>query len=276
MVNYWEIIERIVLESDIVLELADARFPEFSRNEKIDELIQKNQRPRILVLTKSDLLSQKSLEKQKAELGFKLNIPFIFVSFKKSSSIKTLLGLIKKTFKEQGKRQKIEYKKELKNKPRETKAEIVVGLVGYPNVGKSTLINSLSFSKKAKVSKKAGTTHGLHWIRAGKEIKFIDSPGVIPLKYISENYLGLIAAIDPQKIKEPEIVAAEILSFLINKNPGSIERTYKLEPLQTMDPYEVIDLIAKSRNHLKKGGLPDEIRTSVMIIRDWHQGKLSF
>ncbi len=276
MVNYWETVERIILESDIVLELADARFPEFSRNEKINEILKKIQRPRILVLTKSDLLSKKSLEYQRAELAHKLNIPLIFVSSKKKSSIRALLGIIKKTFKEQGKRERIEYKKELKNKPREARAELVVGIVGYPNVGKSTLINSLSFSKKAKVSKKAGTTHGLHWITANKDLKFIDSPGVIPLKYISEKYLGIIAAIDPQRIKEPDIVAAEIISFLMKKNPESIMKYYKIDKIESLNPYEVIDQIAKSRNHLKKGGIPDEIRTSIMIIRDWHQGRLSF
>jgi len=73
--------------------------------------------------------------------------------------------------------------------------------LGYPNVGKSSIINGLAHKKKVKVSKKAGTTHGSHWIRISDDIKLIDSPGVIPLAKDEDLKYGLIGARDIQKIE---------------------------------------------------------------------------
>ena len=83
---------------------------------------------------------------------------------------------------------------------------------------KSSIINSLAHKKKAKVGKKPGTTHGIHWISIGDNMKLIDSPGVIPLTRDDEIRYGLIGARDNDKLKNPEIVSNAIIKLLLKKN----------------------------------------------------------
>jgi len=179
MEPYWESVERIIAESDVILEILDARAVGISRNEQLEKLIEKSGRPRIFVINKTDLVSRKDLEKDVDLLKQYGHGEVAYVSCKSRSTVKELLMKIKQMFAKYGKRVFTEGKHK---KFREAKADIVVGIVGYPNVGKSSIINALSFKKKVQVSSKAGTTHGIHWIRANDQIKLIDTPGVIPLK----------------------------------------------------------------------------------------------
>ncbi len=132
-----------------------------------------------------------------------------------------------------------------------------------------------------KVSSKAGTTHGIHWINAGDNIKLIDTPGVIPLSYEDESKLGLIAARGPEKIKDIESTAYKVIEMFIKKRQlVRILEFYQLrilekpDLLKSLDPSEILSAISLARGHLKKGGLPDETRTSQLIVRDWQNGKL--
>jgi ribosome biogenesis GTPase A len=231
----------------------------------------------IFVVNKSDLVSIESLKEQIEPL--KKIAPVVFISTKKKGSIKLLLYIIKKVFKKYGKRPGTikEKSNAHKLKFRETKADIVVGVLGYPNVGKSSVINSLCHKKKLKVSKKPGTTHGIHWIRATKEIKLIDSPGVIPLKKDDEIRYGLIGAKDGERLKYPEVVSSAIINlFLQNKKKEKFENFYriKIEYESKEDFYGILDKIAQKRRFLLKGGNFDLNRASLLIIKDWQEGKL--
>ncbi len=159
-----------------------------------------------------------------------------------------------------------------KNQFREAKADIVVGVLGYPNVGKSSIINAISHKKKAKVGKKSGTTHGLQWVRATDEIKLIDSPGVIPLEERDEAFDALIGAKDSERLKNPEVVAVEFLK-MFKDNMEDVEENYKVD-IESQNPEEIIREIGLKKGHLIKGGGPDVNRTSKMLIRDWQKGKL--
>jgi len=90
---------------------------------------------------------------------------------------------------------------------------------------------------------------------------------------MDESNLGLIASKEPEKLKEPEVVAAKIVDMFMKKNKQRFENFYNLK-IESTSPYEIIDEIALKKYHLKKGGTPDDLRTSTMIIRDWQQGKL--
>ena len=155
MEAYWDVIRRIVKESDLVLEILDARLVELSRNDKVEEIIKEIGRPFIFVVNKSDLVSKKGLKNQVEKLRKMGEV--VFVSAKDRRSMRILYSAIKKVFKEHGKREQTVRKVgDPKLKYREAKGDIVVGVLGYPNSGKSSLINALAHKTKVKVSKKSG------------------------------------------------------------------------------------------------------------------------
>jgi hypothetical protein len=274
--GYWESVKRIILESDLVLEILDARLIELSRNEEVERLIQEIGRPKIFVINKSDLVSRDSLKKS-AQL-LKKEAEVVFISTKQKGSSKILLYTIKKVFKKYGKRE--EFNQGFgapKLKYREARANIVVGVLGYPNVGKSSIINRIAYKRKTPVSKKAGTTHGVHWITANKDIKFIDTPGVIPLVKEDEIRYGLIGARDADRLNNPELVADSLIKMFIKKNKlKNILEKYNLQ-IEEINPdhiEEIIEKIGEKRGFLLKAGEIDINRASMILIRDWQRGEL--
>ncbi len=283
MEPYWDLIKQIAIESDIILEILDARAVNLSRNEQLEKIIQDQKKPRIYVINKADLATKEELELAVDKLIKERDIArdyVVYCSMKKKASARNLLARIRQIFHRHGKRPGFDEKiTPLIKKPyREAKGDIVVGVVGYPNVGKSSIINALSFKKKAKVSSRAGTTHGVHWISAGNtEIKLIDTPGVIPLGFTEESNLGFIAAKNPEKLKDPEITAAKIVEhFMTNGRLGKLEEFYKfkIKEENLEGAYGILEQLSMEKKHLKKGGLADEKRTAIMLIKDWQRGKL--
>jgi len=252
MEPYWDQIEQIVRESDVVLEILDARSVSLSRNEQLEEIITRVGRPRILVVNKIDLISMRDLEiavgrvldSRRAEKD-----SVVYFTNRNKKTVRNLLSKIRQVFAKYGKRESYAKNPILEKPYREARGDIIVGVVGYPNVGKSSVINALAFKKKAPVSSKAGTTHGIHWIAAGKtEIKLIDTPGVIPLKRNEEAELGLIAARNPEKMKDPEVAAGKIIEQFIQENRTKrLEEFYKLkfteEDLNEKNHYILIEKI---------------------------------
>jgi len=268
---HWDLVRRIITESDLVLEVLDARLIELSRNEEVERLIEEVGRPVVFVVNKCDLVSNENIKEQVDEFRKKGEV--VFISIKKKGTEKNLLYIIKKVFKKYGKR-KIEVRSKFapKLKHREAVADIVVGVLGYPNVGKSSIINMLAHKKKAKVSKKSGTTRGVHWINVNQEIKILDSPGVIPLQKDDEIRYGLIGAKDIGALKNPEIVAYAIIKLFLEKDKKAIEEFYKVEMIGDFE--EIINKIAEKKSYLLKGGKFDQNRVIADIVRDWQQGRL--
>ena len=275
---YWDSIKRIITESDLILEVLDARLIELSRNEEVERLIEKIGRPVIFVANKADLANKEDVKREVERLQGQGKY-VVFVSTKNKKTTRLLLYLIRKVFKIHGKMEVPERKKgEPRTTHRVAKADIVVGILGYPNVGKSSLINALCHKKKVQVSKKAGTTHGIHWIRLNDEIKLIDSPGVIPLQRDDEVRYGLIGARDNEKLKNPDMVAYAIIKYFLRENKKAFERHYEIEitdeEKDNEDAYSIIEKVAKKRCFLLKGGVIDENRAIELIVREWQGGKL--
>jgi ribosome biogenesis GTPase A len=272
MEPYWNLIEEIVRESDIILYILDARAVRESRNKKIEETLDRLAKPYILVLNKADLVGNADLESAVEYIRVSLDKEAVYFSNRRKSTSRNLLFRIRQMFARYGKRKN--YNPIIKKPHREAKADIVVGVVGYPNVGKSSVINALAFKKKAKVSEKAGTTHGLQWISAGDEIKLIDTPGVIPLEKVDRVQLGFISAISPDRLKEPELVAGKIIETIMNRDKKILEERYNISIKEGMNAFEILEYLSLEKKHLKKGGFADEIRTSRMLIKDWQNGSL--
>ena len=246
---YWKVLENIINESDIVLETLDSRMPELSRNKEIEEIVKSKNKKLILILNKSDLVNKKITNKEKNLL--KKEFPCYVISSKRKETLKKLREFIFMQAREN------EFLK--------------IGVVGYPNTGKSSLINSLIRRKKAPISSRAGTTHGQQWINFKDKIKIIDSPGVIPLKENDEIRLALIGSKNPEKIHNIELVAYTIINLF--KNSDNLEKFYNLD-IKNKNFEEIFENIGRKKGYLKKGNKIDETRIAINLVRDWQSGKL--
>jgi hypothetical protein len=246
--GYWPIVLNVLRNSDVILLLVDARMPEISRNSEIINKVEMMEGKRLIVVfNKSDLIKQKDIEKLKKEYPRAM-----FVSAKNKIGI----GKLKDTLQNMA-----------DNWERDS---LRVGLVGYPNIGKSTLINLLAPKANAKVSRVSGTTRKTFWIRVGN-LRIMDSPGVIPFGD-GKAQLGLTAAKDPHKIRNPEKVAIRVIEFVMKNHKGAIEKFYNATG---DDAYELFESIGKAKGFLVKGGEIDENRTAIKIIDDWQKGKIN-
>ncbi len=247
--TYWRIVKDIIGKADIVLVVLDARMPELSRNEDLESLVLRSKKELFLVFNKIDLVSKEHL----AFLRKRYQKSF-FVSGPRNIGIARLRGAIMATAKRKG----IENPK--------------VGVVGYPNIGKSAIINALSHRAKTIISPIAGTTKGVQFVRAGS-MHILDSPGVFPYED-DETKLGILAAKNPEDLKNPELAAFEIIKMFLMSNKKALEDFYGLEIDEKWDSYEIILQIGLRRKFLLKGGIADEHRAAMQIIRDWQKGKL--
>ena len=248
-----ELLKNLVETSDIILEVLDARFIEETRNEEIEKLIHDSGKQILYVLNKADLRKKVEVKKFLSE-----NLrPFSFVSALKRMGSKDLRNKIKALSK------KVETKED----------KIFVGVIGYPNTGKSSLINLLIGKSSAKIGATAGFTKGLQKLKLSRDIVLIDSPGVIPNKEYSSidsdkiSKHVMVGARDYHKVRDPEIV----VSRMMDKYSEAFENFYKLK---VNDAEELIEILGKKRNILKKGGVINTDRVARLIIKDWQDGKI--
>lgn len=245
----------IVKEADIILEVLDSRFIDKSRNPKIEKKVQKMGKPIIYVLNKSDLVNTNEI-KRNVELE-ELR-PYIFFSSKDRKGSLALRRLIKI------------------NASRLNKNSISIGVIGYPNSGKSSLINYLTGKSMTRVSSQAGHTKGTQKIKLSQGLYLIDTPGIIPpeekIRATEETLVKLpkIGATTWDKTKNPDMVVAG----LVRQYPKILEDYYKIDA--EGNPEMLIEKLGKKAGFLKKGGLVDEDRTAKKILRDWQEGKISY
>ncbi|MBS3097475.1 50S ribosome-binding GTPase [Candidatus Woesearchaeota archaeon] len=239
MASFGRVVNEVIEKSDIVLEILDARFIEETRNRRIEN------KAKILihVINKCDYVGKEYLDQIKKELK-----NCVFVSATKHFGI-TLL------------RKKI---RQLANKKMP-----IVGVVGYPNVGKSSIINTLKGKGSAKTSPEAGYTKGKQYLRIGNDFLMIDTPGVIPKEKRKEEELVLIGAKNPYTIKDPDLAVLK----LIKNHPGLVEKRYQVETKE--DEEETIEDIALKLNLKKKGNKPDIDRASRKILQEWLDGGMN-
>ncbi len=248
--GFWPVVIDVIKNTDIIVVVADARMPELSINEELLEKMRYYQREHILAFTKIDLLSQH----QSKQLRSRYPGAF-FVSGIKNRGI----SYLKRGLQMIAKKLKIE-------EPR-------IGIVGYPNVGKSAIINALAHRRRAAVADISGTTRGVQWVKTGS-LRILDTPGVIPLEDSSVE-LTLIGAKGVEKLSHPEKIAVLILERMMFAEPEALKEYYRINELPS-DKEGLMEEIARKRGFLRKGGLIDEHRTAVSIIRDWQHGKLKF
>lgn len=245
--GFWGVVKNVVKNSDIVLLVCDARMPELSKNSGLEEMALRYRKRIVFVFTKIDLVSEKYLEnvKRKYSEGF-------FVSGVKNIGV----GRLKRNLFIIAKRIGVKRAR--------------IGVVGYPNVGKSALINALAKRALTRVARYAGTTRGIQWIKAGG-LFILDSPGVIPYKD-SEIALGILGSKDSEKLQNIERVAFEVVKIFVNYDRKILEDLYGIRILD--DYSNILEEIGRKKGFLLKGGVIDEKRAALLILRDWQRGKL--
>jgi len=249
--------ERIVQMSDIILEILDARFITETRNFEIENQIKAENKKIIYVCNKTDLIDMKKIDKEKIALS-----PKVFVSCKNKRGIKQL-------------RNKIKILSTKTEKPvDELLGKVTVGVVGYPNSGKSSIINLLIGKKIAGTASEAGFTKGIQKVKLTKEIQLLDSPGIIPNKEYSGSKQRAISkhtklsARSYSQVKNPGI----IVSDLMKEFPSVFEDFYKIEAKG--DSEILIEELGRQKGFLKKGNKVNEDKTARLIIKDWQEGKI--
>jgi ribosome biogenesis GTPase A len=252
MPSYKVLVKDVIKKADVLLEVIDARFPEETRNSEVEREIVRLKKPFIIVINKCDLVSKEKLEQTKSRLS-KI-APTIFISSKDRSGTTML-------------RHQILASASIKGR------DIFVGTLGYPNVGKSSVINSVTGRHRASTSPISGHTRGVQHVDAGSRIMFIDTPGVIPFDEKDEYIQGLLGIKDATHLKDHIGVALKMLEKMLTDNKTALESFYKIE-IDNESAYEVLELIGKQCNFLQKKGEVDETRTATRIINDWQNGLL--
>mgnify|MGYP000435356043 CR=1 FL=1 len=237
--------------------------PLSSRNPDIDEL-GKN-KYRLILMNKADLADKERTREWSAffkEKGFFV----VSLDARSKSGMKSITDIVMEACKE-----KIERRPEsvgIKNRP------VRAMVVGIPNVGKSTFINSYAGKACAKTGNKPGVTKGKQWIRLNKSVELLDTPGILWPKFEDQTVglrLALIGSIKDEILNVDEL-AVELVKFLKAEYPGLLAQRYEVS--EENDIIELISAVAVNRKCLSKGGEPDYSKAAALIIDDFRSGKL--
>lgn len=248
---------------DLVIELVDARAPLASRNPDIDSLAAG--KGRVILLNKADLASEKAnaawityFESQ----GFQV----MKIDARAKATLKQLNALIQEACKEKIERDR---RRGILNRP------VRAMVVGIPNVGKSTFINSFAGKAAAKTGNKPGVTKGNQWIRLNKQVELLDTPGILWPKFEDQGVgllLAFLGSINDEILEKDEL-ASELADYLRNITPGLLKERYGIEE-DGKKPYELLDEIAAARACLTKGGVNDLTKAARLLLDEFRGGKL--
>jgi len=242
--SYNQRVNDVINKANIVLEVLDARFVKETRNIDLEQRIKNRNNILMVIINKCDYVDKKELEHYKKEFE---NCMFL--------SAKHHLGttMLKRRIQILAAQNKIK--------------DIVIGVVGYPNVGKSSIINALKGKGSARISPVAGFTRGEQLLRVGPDMMMIDTPGVIP-RYLTDDSLVFVGAKNPEDLEEPDLTIIE----LMKKYPGMIEEHYGIKTYKDLE--ETLEVLAQKLNYKKKGNVLDINRVAIKILQDWVHGKI--
>jgi ribosome biogenesis GTPase A len=246
MTNFWQAVNKVIRNADILIEVVDARAIDESRNKEIEDKVMRSGKTLIYVVNKCDLTEKQKLEEAKERL-----FPCVFVSAKQKLGTSMLRREIMKQA----------AKKKLKDR-------FTVGILGYPNTGKSSIINLLKGRAAASTAPVSGHTKGIQLIRVSTSMYLIDTPGVFPYGEKDEKKHAIIAAKTFSNLKDPEATAME----LVETYSEQICDYYHIK--NNEDSEIVLENLARKLKRLRKGGLPDTNAAARRVLTDWQEGKI--
>ena len=257
-----EDIEKKLKLVDFVIEIIDSRIPYSSRNPLFDDLL-KNKK-RLLIFNKSDLSNPKLNEEWMEKITDENNFAISY------NAMKPNVNLVVKKSEELMTEEIKKYEDKGLNK-----GPLRAMIVGIPNSGKSTFINSISGTKSAKTGNRPGVTKTNQWIKIHSKLHLLDTPGVLWPKF--EEKVGLNLAFTgaiKDEIMDRETLALKLIERLKNIAPSSLEERYKISDIAAMSGIEIMDEIGKNRGALMRGGLIDYEKVSGIILDEFRKGTL--
>jgi ribosome biogenesis GTPase A len=247
---------------DIVIELLDARAPLSSKNPDIDQLAQGKYR--LIILNKADLADDRLTdmwEKYYKEKGFYT----ARVNARLGAGMKNINTVIMEACREKIEKDR---KRGIINRP------IRAMIVGIPNVGKSTFINSYAKKACTKVGNKPGVTKGKQWIRLSKNVELLDTPGILWPKFEDKQVgmkLAFLGSINDNIINRTEL-SMELIKFFHESYCNTISERYNIN--DESDGVICLEQIAQSRHCVKKGNELDYDKAAALLLDDFRMGKL--
>lgn len=250
---------------DAVVEILDARTPLSSRNPEMDRLTAG--KPRMVILNKSDLADEKITEKWLAYFRSQ-NITAISANCKSGKGVKNFIPAVKNQLLK-SLLQKYE-EKGIKGKP------LRLMIVGIPNVGKSSFINRMAGSKKAKAEDRPGVTRDKQWVKIGTGVEMLDMPGVLWPKFDDQNVACRLAFTGAIKddILDIETLASRLLKFLAENYPEKLRERYKIDFDDFDEGYILLEKTGRKRGMLVSGGEVNTERIAITVIDEFRAGKL--
>lgn len=250
---------------DAVVEIVDARSPLSSRNPEMDHMT-KN-KPRLVLLNKSDLADERTTQ-QWINYFRRNDSEALAVDCKSGKGLKSILPTLKNTV-----------LKELMDKRERNGmkgAAVRLMIVGIPNVGKSSLINKLAGSKRAKVEDRPGVTRTKQWVKLDNNTELLDMPGVLWPKFEDQSVavrLAFTGAISDD-ILDIETLAMKLLSYLAENYPNSLTERYKIELSEEDTGLDLLEKVGKKRGMMISGGEINTERAAITVLDEFRSGKL--
>ncbi|MCI9429822.1 MAG: ribosome biogenesis GTPase YlqF [Lachnospiraceae bacterium] len=247
---------------DLMIELVDARIPTSSRNPDIDE-IGKN-KSRLIILNKSDLADE-TANKIWMEYFQKKGFYAVEVNSRSGAGVRSIQSVVREACREKIERDR---KRGILNRP------VRAMVVGIPNVGKSTFINAFAGKACTKTGNKPGVTKGKQWIRLGKGVEMLDTPGILWPKFEDQQVgllLALIGSIKDEILLTEEL-AVELIGLLRQLYPGTLQNRFGIE--ETGENFSLLQEICIRRRCFTKGEEPDLRKASAMLMEEFRNGKL--
>ena len=249
---------------DGVVEIVDARIPVSSKNPELEDII--GNKPRIILLNKADVADPNATSlwlKYYEKKGY----CSIAVDCRSGKGLNKFDDAVKKSLAPVISRNE---SKGMAGKP------LRLMVVGIPNTGKSSFINRMSKSSKAKVADKAGVTRQNQWFNAGNGIELLDTPGVLWPKFDDPEVGDKLAFIGSVKdeVTDKETLVCRLLESLAVTRPSAIEERYKLESVKGLQGWEIMEMIGRKRGFLIKVGEIDYDRTAAIVSDEFRGGKL--
>lgn len=258
---------------DLIIELVDARVPLSSRNPDIDRLGQG--KARLILMNKSDLADAGCSAAWKAWFE-KKGCYVVMLDARASSQMKAVQTVIEEACREKRERDR---RRGILNRP------VRAMVVGIPNVGKSTFINTFAGRAAAKTGNKPGVTKGNQWIRLNKNVELLDTPGILWPKFEDQQVGVRLAAIGSinDTILDLTELCAYVVNFMQTNYPAAFRERYRLGECANGDGaaaeadnefYEVLVQVARLRGCIGKGGEPDLDKAAQLILDDFRGGRL--
>ena len=249
---------------DLIIELVDARAPLSSRNPDIDEL--GKGKARLILLNKADLAGERANDAWAAyfrEKGYFV----VKLDSRSKGGMKEVQAVIQDACKEKTERDR---KRGILNRP------VRAMVVGIPNVGKSTFINSFAGRACAKTGNKPGVTKGAQWIRLNKQVELLDTPGILWPKFDDQQVglrLAMLGSVNDEILNLEEL-AVELGAFLLEHFPETLTVRYGISISEETGKEAVLSGIADARGCLMKGGEPDLKKAASFLLDDFRSGRL--